>query len=93
MRTPVLMITAVFLVALGGVANADDHLVNAQKHGLAPGGNAINHTHAFTTNRAGHGGNLAPGQGSPFIGEETGTPSSAIAREVHNHPIKQHTRK
>ncbi|WP_292064358.1 hypothetical protein [Mesorhizobium sp.] len=30
----------------------------------------------FQTNKAGHSGDLAPGQGSPFTGEETKTPAT-----------------
>ena len=72
------LIAVVALVAFHGTSQADDHLFNAQKHGLRQGGKAITHTRAFTTNRAGRSGDLAPGQGSPFSGEERQTPSSAV---------------
>ncbi len=60
------------LVAFAGFAQADDHLFQAQQHGL--GDNT--HTQAFTENPAGHSGDLAPGQGSPFVGADTQTPST-----------------
>ena len=81
-------IAAVSLFAVHGVANADDHLFTAQQHGLAPGGRAIAHSNAFTTNRAGHSGDLAPGQGSPFRGEERQTPASAVGAAQPHANIK-----
>jgi hypothetical protein len=82
------LIAAVSLIALQGIANADDHLFNAQQHGLAPGGKAITQSRAFTTNRAGHSGDLAPGQGSPFRGEERQTPASAVGAAQPHANIK-----
>ena len=64
------------LIALSGVAKADDHLFQAEQHGLHAGSQASTRSHAFTTNRAGHSGDLAPGQGSPFTGEDTQTPAT-----------------
>ncbi|MGX5850008.1 hypothetical protein ACWGTO_23300 [Mesorhizobium sp. PL10] len=66
----ILAATGISLMALNGLAWADDHLVNALDHGLSPD------SHAFTINKAGHGGDLAPGQGSPFAGEDTRTPAT-----------------
>ncbi len=76
MQKPICLIIGASLIACIGVAKADDHLFDAQQHGLDADGNAINHTHAFDTNKAGHSGDLAPGQGSPFTGEERKTPAT-----------------
>jgi hypothetical protein len=69
-HTLILAITSVSLIAFAGFARADDHLFNATQHGLSPD------SQPFQTNKAGHSGDLAPGQGSPFTGEETKTPST-----------------
>ncbi len=61
------------LIALAGLAKADDHLVNALNHGLKQ------NSQPFQTNKAGHSGTLAPGQGSPFAGEDTQTPATDTA--------------
>jgi hypothetical protein len=74
MRTS--FIAGASLIALGGLANADDHLVQAELHGLSPDSQAFTRTQAFTESAAGHSGDLAPGQGSPFSGEETKTPAT-----------------
>ncbi|TIQ34429.1 MAG: hypothetical protein E5X48_18870 [Mesorhizobium sp.] len=58
------------LIAFAGFARADDHLFNAEQHGLSTD------SQPFQTNKAGHSGDLAPGQGSPFTGEETKTPAT-----------------
>jgi hypothetical protein len=71
------LITATFLlISTCGVAQADDHLFQAEQHGLKSGSTAASTTHAFTTNSAGHSGTLAPGQGSPFTGHDTQTPAT-----------------
>ncbi|TGQ12085.1 MULTISPECIES: hypothetical protein [unclassified Mesorhizobium] len=69
-HTLILAITSVSLIAFAGFARADDHLFNATQHGLSPD------SQPFQTNKAGHSGDLAPGQGSPFTGEETKTPAT-----------------
>jgi hypothetical protein len=69
----ILAATGVSLLALTSLAKADDHLFNALQHGLNAGGQP------FQTNKAGHSGNLAPGQGSPFTGADTQTPSTDTA--------------
>ncbi|TPI41773.1 hypothetical protein FJW07_04475 [Mesorhizobium sp. B3-1-9] len=69
-HTLFLAVTSISLIALAGFARADDHLFNATQHGLSPD------SQPFQTNKAGHSGDLAPGQGSPFAGEETKTPST-----------------
>ena len=51
----------------GGIAKADDHLFQALQHGLTEA------SQPFQTNKAGHSGDLAPGQGSPFTGDDTQT--------------------
>ncbi|AZO08928.1 MULTISPECIES: hypothetical protein [unclassified Mesorhizobium] len=66
----ILAVTSLSLIAFAGLAKADDHLVNALEHGLSPD------SQAFQTNKAGHSGDLAPGQGSPFGGEDMRTPST-----------------
>jgi len=68
--------SAALLISSGAIAQADDHLFQAQQNGLAAGGTASSNTHAFTTNSAGHSGTLAPGQGSPFTGHDTQTPAT-----------------
>ena len=72
MRTRALMLTiaGASLIAFAGLAKADDHLFTATQHGLSPTGQP------FTTNPAGHSGDLAPGQGSPFVGNDTKTPAT-----------------
>lgn len=70
MQTRTVILTAAALLALSGIAKADDHLVNALEHGLSPD------AHPFTVNNAGHSGDLAPGQGSPFAGHDTQTPAT-----------------
>ena len=69
-KTPILIIAGTALVALAGIARADDHLFQAEQHGLKEG------SQAFQENKAGHSGDLAPGQGSPFTGEDTRTPAT-----------------
>ncbi|RWL97822.1 MAG: hypothetical protein EOR68_16055 [Mesorhizobium sp.] len=66
----ILAVTSVSLIAFAGFARADDHLFDATQHGLSPD------SQPFQTNKAGHSGDLAPGQGSPFTGEETKTPAT-----------------
>ncbi|MDX8526918.1 hypothetical protein RFM68_20665 [Mesorhizobium sp. MSK_1335] len=66
----ILAATGVSLIAFAGFTRADDHLFNAEQHGLSPD------SQPFQTNKAGHSGDLAPGQGSPFAGEETKTPAT-----------------
>ena len=71
MRFPILIaFSGAFVLAMSGIAGADDHLFNATQHGLSPD------SQPFQTNPAGHSGDLAPGQGSPFTGEETKTPAT-----------------
>jgi len=91
MKKHALLITSGLLLAITGAAMADDHLFNAgvendigQKNnaphltGHFEGSTASFHSHATVTNKAGHSGDLANGQGSPFAGEHLGTPSSAV---------------
>jgi len=66
------LIAGASLMALAGIAKADDHLFNATQHGLSED------SQPFQTNKAGHSGDLAPGQGSPFAGADTHTPSSLV---------------
>jgi hypothetical protein len=82
-KTPILIIAGAALVAFAGVARADDHLFNATQHGLKEG------SQPFQTNPAGHSGDLAPGQGSPFAGEETKTPSTDTAAANAHANVKE----
>jgi hypothetical protein len=90
-RSP--LILSASLMASITVANADDHLFNAQQHGLDSGTQASSNTHAFTENEAGHSGNLAPGQGSPFAGEETKTPATDTDAANEHANVKERTPK
>jgi hypothetical protein len=69
-RTFILAAAGASLIAFTGLAKADDHLFTAQQHGLKPD------SQPFQTNKAGHSGDLAPGQGSPFAGADTQTPAT-----------------
>lgn len=69
-KTPILIIAGTALGAFAGIARADDHLVTASDHGLPLG------SQPYQTDPAGQSGDLAPGQGSPFRGEETKTPAT-----------------
>ncbi|PBC11343.1 hypothetical protein [Mesorhizobium sp. WSM3859] len=69
-HTLILAATSISLIAFAGLARADDHLFNATQHGLSPD------SQPFQTNKAGHSGDLAPGQGSPFAGADTQTPAT-----------------
>jgi hypothetical protein len=67
-------------MAIAGTAKADDHLFEATQHGLSE------KSQPFQTNPAGRSGDLAPGQGSPFTGEETKTPATDTqAANEHAH--------
>ncbi|EYD75038.1 hypothetical protein Rumeso_03366 [Rubellimicrobium mesophilum DSM 19309] len=66
-----LLALALAALALAPVAGrADDHLFEATRHGLSPD------SQPFQVNPAGHGGDLAPGQGSPFTGDDRQTPAT-----------------
>ena len=73
-----LLCAAVIIAVSSGIAKADDHLFQALQHGLTEA------SQPFQTNKAGHSGDLAPGQGSPFAGEETQTPPTASDAAQHN---------
>ncbi|MER8973318.1 MULTISPECIES: hypothetical protein [unclassified Mesorhizobium] len=66
----ILAATGASLLAVTGLAKADDHLFDALQHGLSPD------SQPFQTNKAGNSGDLAPGQGSPFTGHDTQTPAT-----------------
>jgi len=72
-RVPLALIS---VIAFAGIGHADDHLFQAQQHGLSEGSKGAANSHAFTENPAGHSGDLAPGQGSPFTGHDTQTPAT-----------------
>ena len=89
MQKLISLIVGTSLIAFIGIAKADDHLFDAQQHGLSSDGNAINHTHAFEINKAEHSGDLAPGQGSPFTGEEMKTPATDTDRANEHATVKE----
>ncbi|AZN99114.1 hypothetical protein EJ066_19320 [Mesorhizobium sp. M9A.F.Ca.ET.002.03.1.2] len=66
----ILAATGASLIAFTGLAKADDHLFDALQHGLSPD------SQPFQTNKAGHSGDVAPGQGSPFTGHDMQTPAT-----------------
>ncbi len=82
-HTLILAAAGVSLIAFAGFARADDHLFNAEQHGLSTD------SQPFQTNKAGHGGDLAPGQGSPFTGEETKTPATDTAAANDHANVKE----
>jgi len=70
MRFRNLILAAIATLAMAGMARADDHLFQALQHGLTTD------SQPFQTNPAGHSGDLAPGQGSPFSGSDMQTPAT-----------------
>ena len=87
MKTILPLLAAVSLLALTSVAKADDHLANALEHGLKAVGQP------FHTNPAGHSGDLAPGQGSPFAGHDTHTPSTDTEAAQDHANVKERAAK
>jgi hypothetical protein len=75
-RCAILIAAASAVLATAGFAAADDHLFQAEQSGLSAGSQGATHTHAYSTNSAGHSGDLAPGQGSPFSGHDAQTPAT-----------------
>ena len=73
-----LLCAAVILVVSSGIGKADDHLFQALQHGLS------HDSQPFQTNRAGHSGDLAPGQGSPFAGPDTQIPATDTEAAQNN---------
>jgi hypothetical protein len=71
MRIPLIMFSAASIVALGGIASADDHLFQASTDGRGLDGNL--------NAQASEHSEEAPGQGSPFTGEVMQTPASLTA--------------
>ena len=84
MRTRALMLTiaGASLIAFAGLAKADDHLFQAEQHGLKAD------SQPFQTNKAGHSGDLAPGQGSPFVGHDTQTPATDTEKANEHANVK-----
>ena len=83
MKTHALIIAAAGLIALAGMAKADDHLFDAQQHGLSED------SRPFELNKAGHSGDLAPGQGSPFTGHDLQTPATDTEKANENANVKE----
>jgi hypothetical protein len=82
MKIRTLLITTASVIALSGAAMADDHLANAQDHGLSDNPNSQGT--ANSDNRPGqsdNSGTPAPGQGSPFFGLDTQVPASETIEE------------
>ena len=77
MKMRLLCVAGIFAVS-SGIAKADDHLFQALQHGLTED------SQPFQTNKAGHGGDLAPGQGSPFTGHDTKTPATDTEAAQNN---------
>jgi hypothetical protein len=71
------------LLALSGLAKADDHLFQALQHGLSQD------SQPFQTNKAGHSGDLAPGQGSPFTGHDMQTPATDTSAANDHANVKE----
>ena len=82
------LIAGASLMALAGIGKADDHLVQATDFG----GLTLD-SQPYQTNPAGHSGDLAAGQGSPFTGEETQTPSTDNPVANLNANVKDRTPK
>jgi len=84
MKTRTLFITVASVIALSSTAMADDHLSNAKEHGLNPDFNSHSQGVANSDNRPGqsvNSGTTAPGQGSPFFGNDQQVPASATIEE------------
>ena len=79
MKIRTLFISVASVIALSSTAMADDHLFNAQQHGLLDNP----HSQGFAN------GDKAPGQGSPFAGADTHTPASATVEDKPNVNIKE----
>lgn len=83
MKTYTVIFAGASLLALASLAKADDHLANALEHGLKPD------SRPFQVNPAGNGGDLAPGQGSPFAGHDTHTPSTDTEAAQQHANVKE----
>ena len=81
------VVAALALFAFTTLASADDHLFNATQHGLSED------SQPFQVNKAGHGGDLAPGQGSPFAGHDTKTPATDTEAANDHANVKERTPK
>ena len=87
MRTRALILTAAgaSLIAFAGLAKADDHLFQAEQHGLNKKSDSES---PFQANKAGHSGDLAPGQGSPFTGHDMQTPATDTEKANEHANVK-----
>jgi len=81
-----LMAFGLALSASALTAHADDHLYQAQQHGLTPD------SQPFQTNPAGRSGDEAPGQGSPFAGADTHTPSTENETAIDHANVKERSK-
>jgi len=75
MYTRMILSGGVLLMTLSSVAFAADHLVTAVDHGLS------------TDSQGYISGAPAPGQGNPFIGEDTGIPATDTAAAAHGQAL------
>jgi hypothetical protein len=78
MKIRALFIAASSVIALSSIAMADDHLFQAQQQGL----NGNTHSQGSAN------GGPAPGQASPFTGEETKTPATDTDAANDNANVK-----
>jgi len=92
MHSRTFLTASALLILPTGIAQADDHLFQAQQHGLRSGSQTSTVSHAFTTNRAGHSGDLAPGQGSPFAGSDRQTPATDTEAANAHANVKERTK-
>jgi hypothetical protein len=76
MKAYLSILAGALLLASG--ATADDHLFQAQQHGLADN----SHSQAIANSED------APGQGSPFTGEHQCTPSTDTEAAHHDNNVK-----
>ena len=84
------LIAGASLVALAGVSKADDHLFQAEQNGLSK--KSVD-SPPFAENPTGRSGDEAAGQGSPFTGEDTQTPSTDNPVANLNANVKDRTPK
>ena len=85
MRISILIISAASLLALGGLAKADDHLFQAGPDGV---GALSPDSQPFQANPTGFTPEEdAPGQGSPFTGGEQEIPATAQDHAHHGQEL------
>ena len=83
MRLHITLVACAALIALAGIARADDHLAQAEEHGLAGNTHSQGIAHS----------DEAPGQGSPFFGKDTQTPATETDAANDHANVKERTPK